>query len=140
MEPVKFCQRCACLCYRVTNHSMYLTLVYNCLSLSRVVFIYYFLHAIRRCQISVACHVALQSLDPTICGITVKRAMQKLTTLFGGVFSKEDQRLLTDVAALLQRMHSKVNKNLVCIKGTEERRKEREREREREKVCMYICE
>ena len=72
-----------------------------------------------------ACHVALQSLDPAICGITVKRAMQKLATLFGGVLSKEDQRLLTDVAALLQKMHSKVNKNLACIKETEERGRER---------------
>ena len=61
-----------------------------------------------RYQISVACSVALKTLDPLLCGIAVKRTMQKLRELYNGGPSKNEDKLVGDVVTLLQLMYSKV--------------------------------
>ena len=47
-------------------------------------------------------------MDPVLCGIAVKRALQKLTELFGDSPSKKEDRLVKDVAILLQAMRCEV--------------------------------
>ena len=61
-----------------------------------------------RYQISVACFVAMETLDPPLCGIAVKRAMQKLSECLGDELSKQEDQLLKVVLKLLQLMYSKV--------------------------------
>ena len=62
-----------------------------------------------RYQISVACSVAMETLDSHLCGIAMKRAVQRLSESLGDddLFKQED-RLMKDVLKLLQLMYSKV--------------------------------
>ena len=61
-----------------------------------------------RCQVSVACLVAMETLDPLLCGVAVKRAVMKLRELYSSEFSKEENDLVKDLLKLLQLMCSKV--------------------------------
>ena len=61
-----------------------------------------------RYQISIACFVAMETLDPLLCGIAVKRAVQKLSECLGDELSKQEDQLLKVVLKLLQLMYSKV--------------------------------
>ena len=61
-----------------------------------------------RYQISVACFVAMETLDPHLCGVAVKRAVQKLSKCLGDELSKQEDQLMKDVLKLLQLMYSKV--------------------------------
>ena len=63
---------------------------------------------IYRYQISVACFVAMETLDPHLCGVAVKRAVQKLNECLGDELSKQEDQLMKDVLKLLQLIYSKV--------------------------------
>ena len=62
----------------------------------------------RRYQVSVACSVAMETLDPHLCGVAVKRAVQKLSECLSDEQSKQEDLLVKEVLNLLQQMHSKV--------------------------------
>ena len=61
-----------------------------------------------RYQISVACSVAMETLDSHLCGIAMKRAVQRLSESLGDDLFKQEDRLMKDVLKLLQLMYSKV--------------------------------
>ena len=68
----------------------------------------YFIAFMYRYQISVACSVAMETLDPNLCCIAMKRAVQRLNETLGDDLLKQEDRLMKDVLKLLQLMYSKV--------------------------------
>ena len=61
-----------------------------------------------RYQVSVACSVAMETLDPHLCGIAIKRAVQRLSESLVDDLSEQEDQLMKDVLKLLQLMYSKV--------------------------------
>ena len=61
-----------------------------------------------RYQVSVACFVAMETLDPYLCDIAVKRVVQKLSAFLDDETSQQKDELTEDVLKLLQLIYSKV--------------------------------
>ena len=92
-----------------------------------------------RYQISVSCLVAMETLDPHLCGVAMKRAVQRLSEYVGDDLLKQEDQLMKDVLKLLQLMYSKVG--LIVINSAQredgekgEGRREGERQKQRGSV------
>jgi hypothetical protein len=88
MEPVRLQLAC---CNVIFSPACFVAYMYVC-----------------RYQISIACSVAMATLDPHLCGVAVKRAVQKLSECVDDNLSKQEGRLMKDILKLLQQMYSKV--------------------------------
>ena len=72
----------------------------------------------------------METLDHHLCGVAIKRAVQKLSEFLGDEASKQEDRLMKDVLKLLQLMYSKVGliQSLTSFVYGREREGGRERE------------
>ena len=64
---------------------------------------------IYRYQISVVCSVAMETVDPHVCSVAVKRAVQNLGECLDVELSKQEDQLMNGVMKLLQLMYAKVS-------------------------------
>ena len=56
----------------------------------------------------------METLDPYLCGVAVKRALQKLSECLGDEQSKQEDLPMKEILNLLQLMCSKVGCSILC--------------------------